>query len=748
MSSEWIVLEGCRENNLRQVSLRIPKGKITVFAGVSGSGKSSIVFDTIAQEAGRQLNETYSNFVRLFLPRYSQPDADSIAHLSPAIVVDQSRIGGNARSTLGTVTDINPLLRLLFSRFGDPHVGYGNAFSFNDPNGMCPTCEGIGHTVTFDIEKALDMDKSLNEGAILLPGYGPGTIMWKMYAHTGFFDLDRKLSDYSAEEMEKLVNAPSEMVSVPYRDGTVNTAYEGLAVKLLRQNTKTEKERSKKSQESFERFTTMAVCPACEGKRYSQRALSSKIMGLSIYDMTAMQPNELITTLQAYDAPGAEVIVKSLVQRLQNLIDIGLDYMSLTRETTTLSGGESQRVKMVKHLSSSLTGMLYIFDEPSIGLHPSDVHRLNEMLVRLRDEGNTVLVVEHDPDVIRIADHVIEMGPGAGSHGGSVVFAGSYQALCRADTLTSKYLGRRLTLKEHVRAATEAYESQRSSLHNLRDVRLRIPKGVFTAITGVAGSGKSTLVNAVFAKDYPDAIRIDQSPVGANIRSNPATYTGIMDAIRKLFAEANGVSAALFSHNSEGACEVCRGTGKVEINLSFMDKLEVVCEACGGKRYKPEALMHRLEGMTITEVMEKTVEEAMALFTGRDILGKLQSLMTVGLGYMTLGQPLNTLSGGECQRLKLAKELSRKGNIYILDEPTTGLHMSDIEHILAIINKLVDRGNTVVAIEHNLDIIRNADWIVDMGPDGGRKGGEILFEGTPQQLLGCAASRTAQYLLA
>ncbi|MEW8985556.1 MAG: excinuclease ABC subunit UvrA, partial [Bacillus sp. (in: firmicutes)] len=714
--------------------------------GVSGSGKSSIVFDTIAQEAGRQLNETYSSFTRLFLPRYTRPEADEINNLSTAVVVDQKRLGGNARSTLGTITDINPLLRLLFSRFAQPHIGYSNAYSFNDPSGMCPTCEGIGKIITLNIDAAIDMEKSLNEGAILLPGFAPDSWQWKSYAESGFFDNDKKIKDYTKEEFDKLIYAEPEKVVVTYKNSDINTTYEGIAVKFMRQNVKKDKDTSKQGEKKLKEFTTNGICPVCDGRRYNEKVLSSTLNGYSIYDLTSIQLDELMDVLPKIADSKAKPIIDGIMERLKNLCDIGLSYMTLSRETPTLSGGESQRVKMVKYLSSTLTGLMYIFDEPSTGLHPRDVHRLNELLVRLRDKGNTVLVVEHDPDVIKIADYIVDVGPHAGSDGGKIMFCGNYEDFLSSNTLTAKFLNSKNEINPNPRQVSEFLESHNSSLHNLKNISLRVPKGVFTVVTGVAGSGKSTIVNEVFAKDYQDAIRIDQSPVHTNIRSNPATFTGIMSSIRKAFSVANGVDSGLFSYNSTGGCKACGGTGSIELNLSFMDKMEVECSECNGTRYRQDVLQYLYKGKNIVDIMEMSVEEALELFEAKDIRTKLKSLHTVGLGYLSLGQPLNTLSGGECQRLKLAKELNTKGNIYILDEPTTGLHMSDVENILRIIHTLVEKGNTVIVIEHHLDVIRHSDWIIDLGPDGGTAGGEILYEGPPASIVECLRSVTAQYI--
>ncbi|MCL2617881.1 MAG: excinuclease ABC subunit UvrA [Defluviitaleaceae bacterium] len=747
MSQEYIELTGLRENNLKNISLRLPKRKITIFTGVSGSGKSSVVFETIAQESARLLNETLPAFVRGFLPKYSRPDADSILNISPSIIIDQKRIGGNSRSTLGTITDIDPLLRILFSRVGKPYVGGRGCFSFNDTVGMCGDCQGIGRSVALNLDTAIDADKSLNDGAIKLPGYGVGTWLWKFYAHSKFFDCDKKISDYTPDEYHKLVYAKPEKIHLESLDD-LNTTYEGLAERFERTNIRGGGEKSEKTQAKLQAFTRTEPCRTCGGKRYSRAVLSCKIDGRCIADMTAMQVDELIRTISALNIPEAAAVTLSLVQRLQDLVDIGLDYVSLNRETATLSGGESQRVKMVKNLSSGLTDMLYIFDEPSIGLHPRDVHRLNGILTKLRDKGNTVIVVEHDPDVIKIADFVVDMGPQAGSQGGTIMYAGEYAGLAPSGTLTARHLDAPLPIKMSPRGfdPAESFVTKPSSVNNLRNVSVRIPRGVFTVVTGVAGSGKSSLIHQVFAKEHPEAVIIDQGAVSANSRSNPATYTGIMDHIRQEFAEATGANASLFSFNSEGACEVCHGLGYIETDLSYMDTVKNVCEECGGKRFKREVLELTLRGKSIADVMLLTVADASAFFTRKEIRTKLRSIGEVGLGYLTLGQPLNTLSGGECQRIKLAKELNKKGNIYIMDEPTTGLHFSDISNILAIIDTLVNKGNTVVTIEHNLDIIRSADWIIDMGPGAGVHGGEILFEGTPAGLSACERSLTGRFI--
>ena len=728
--TEYIELIHARENNLKNIDLRIPKNKITIFTGVSGSGKSSIVFDTIAQEAGRQLNETFNSFARNFLPKYSRPDIDEIKHLSTAVLINQKKLGGNARSTLGTATDIQALFRILFSRFAEPPLGYANAYSFNDPQGMCPVCQGIGKTITLNIDAAVDVTRSLNEGAILLPNFTVGTWYWKMYAETGLFDPNKPISEYTSEEYDRLLYGKAERINIPSA-GDMNVTYEGIVTRFMRTNVHTEKETTKKTAKVLETYTKMDTCPECQGKRFSHEVLNSKINGYNIYDLTAKELSSLLQILETLDNKERHPLIASIQKRIQDLIDIGLGYMTLTRETSSLSGGESQRVKMVKQLASSLTNMMYIFDEPSTGLHPRDVHLLNDLLKKIRDEGNTVLVVEHDPDVIKVADHIVDVGPYAGSHGGEIMYTGDYDGLLDSGTLTGNYLRHQLPIKKEVRTFSETFISRQSSLHNLKNIRLEIPKGVFTVVSGVAGSGKSTLVNQVFLKDFPESLLIDQNPIHTNKRSNPATFSGIMNNIRKAFGKENQVDAGYFSYNSKGACPECKGMGVIELNLSFMDESEVVYSNCHGKRYDPAVLDYRYRGKNIVEVMDMTIEEALEFFDEKEIQRKLENLEEVGIGYLTLGQPMDTLSGGEAQRLKLANELKTNGQIYILDEPTTGLHMSDVENVIRIINNLVDKGNTVIVIEHNLDVIRSADWIIDLGPEGGSGGGNILYEGIP-----------------
>jgi excinuclease UvrABC ATPase subunit len=744
---EYLEIRGARENNLKNVSLRIPKRKITIFTGVSGSGKSSIVFDTIATEAQRLLNENFSMFIRTFLPRYSQPDADAIENLSMAIVVDQKRMGGGSHSTMGTITDIYAVMRRMFSYFGQPYVGHSNVFSFNDPQGMCPECNGVGRKIGVNLELFLDTSKSLNEGAILFPEYAVDSWDWSLCVQTGLFDNDKPLDDYSDEEMELLLHSKPYKVETTIAGKPIKLTFEGVIDKFSRKYiTQDLKARPERTQKLVTPYITYGPCSLCKGARLSQAALSCKINGYNIAEMSTMEVGDLIHVIREIDDPEAAPIVQTLTQRLQHLIDIGLEYLTLNRETDTLSGGESQRVKIVKHLSSSLVDVMYVFDEPSIGLHPRDVHRLNELLQKLRDKGNTVLVVEHDPDVIKVADHIVDVGPHAGSRGGHVVYEGSYDGLLDADTLTGQHLQKSLPIKDNFRSPTGGLPIKNARVNNLQSVNVDIPVGVLAVITGVAGSGKSSLINQVFLHQHPEAVVIDQSPVGTNIRSNPATYTGIMDDVRKAFATANGVSASLFSFNSEGACENCQGLGVIYTDLAALGEVKSPCEICEGKRFKDEVLEYKLNGKSITDVLAMTVQQALDFFDIKKIVSKLQAMSDVGLDYLALGQPLSTLSGGECQRIKLASELHKDGSIYVMDEPTTGLHKSDIGKLLAIMNRLVDSGNSVIVIEHNLDVIKNADWIIDMGPEGGNKGGRVMFEGTPEELLSATHSLTSEYL--
>jgi len=740
---QFIEIRGARENNLKDVSLDIPKQKITVFTGVSGSGKSSLVFDTIAAEAQRQLNETFTAFVQGFLPSYGQPNVDHIENLNAPIIIDQKRVGGGSRSTAGTYTDIFVLLRLLFSRVGQPYAGPAYAFSFNTPQGMCPECEGIGKTVQIDMNKLLDRTKSLNGGAILHPEFKVGKWMWKGYSMSGLFNNDKPIEDYSESELQAFLYGADLKVSF----GEFGITYEGIVERFTRMYIKKDAAAmSDRNRNIFEQFTTSQTCPLCKGGRLNQAALNCRIADRNIAELSDLEATELVKFLATLSDPVAVKVAARLIERLQHLIDIGLGYLSLSRETSTLSGGESQRLKMIRHLGNSLTNMLYILDEPSVGLHARDVVRLTSLLKVLRDKGNTVLVVEHDPDVIAVADHVVDIGPKAGTHGGEVVFEGSYTALRSAATLTGRFLSQQLPIKQQPRQARGQLTIRNATLHNLKNVTVSVPTGVLTVVTGVAGSGKSTLINDVFLEQYPDAIVIDQSRVTANSRSAPATYTGIMDDIRQTFAKANKVNPSLFSFNSEGSCPNCNGLGVVYTDLAFMEWIVSTCEICEGKRFKPEVLAYLLRDKTISDVLDMTAEDALLFFTEKKIKPILQAMNDVGLGYLKLGQPLSTVSGGEGQRLKLATELHKKGSVYVMDEPTTGLHLSDIGLLMGIIDRLVDAGNTVILIEHHLDVIRQADWIIDLGPEGGRAGGDVLFEGPPQALKGCERSITARFI--
>jgi excinuclease UvrABC ATPase subunit len=741
---EYIEIRGARENNLKDVTLKIPKRKITIFTGVSGSGKSSLVFDTIAAESQRLLNENFSMFVRNFLPRISQPEADEIKNLSMAVIVDQKPLGGGSHSTVGTVTDIASALRLMFSRFGKPYVGYANSFSFNDPAGMCPNCNGIGQKLSLDMDAAFDMNKSISEGAIKLPDYAGDGWYLKIVKASKLFDNDKKLKDFSQKELDDLYH--SKPIKTDAMEG-VALKFEGVVDKFVRKYiTNDVKTMSERTQKTVAPFITMGPCTECHGARLNQKALACKIEGYNIADLSAMQVDKLIGVVKKLETGENHALITTVAERLSNLVEIGLGYLTLDRMTDTLSGGESQRVKMVKHLNGSLVDVMYIFDEPSVGLHPRDVHRLNELLRKLRDQGNTVIVVEHDPDVIKAADHIVDVGPVAGAGGGQVVFEGTYPELLKAKTLTGEHLKDQAPIKKVFRQPSGKLVVEDAHANNLQHVSVTIPTGVFTVVTGVSGSGKSSLIHQVFLKQHTDAIVVDQTPVGTSSRSNPATYIGLMDVIRKAFAKANKVDAGLFSFNSKGACDNCKGAGFLTTNLGFLDDAKTPCDVCGGKRFKDEVLAYKYNGKSITEVLELTMNQANDFFSLPEIAGKLQALNDVGLEYLTLGQPLSTLSGGECQRIKLASELHKKGSIYVLDEPTTGLHISDITRLHQLIDRLVGEGNTVITIEHNVDIIRQADWIIDLGPEGGDKGGQIMFEGTPADLAKSKTALIAEYI--
>jgi excinuclease ABC A subunit len=746
---EFISVTGARENNLRDVSVRVPKRQITAFVGVSGSGKSSLVFDTIAAEAQRQLNETFSAFVRGFLPKLGQPDADLIEGLSMAIIVDQKRLGGGARSTLGTVTDINSFLRLLWSRRSTPHVGYAYAFSFNEPQGMCPGCKGIGRKVQLDHGLFFDRDRSLNEGAILHRDFAVDSWYWHIYAQSGKFDNDKPLRDYTDAEWKLLLWGSDEKVALkgPGRKA-VNMDFEGVEAKFNRLYIQADADSgsSERKRETVARFTTSVRCPDCGGTRLNEAARTATVGGHTLPAVTAMDLHAVHALLPTLSDPDVAPLVREATARVGALIDMGLGYLTLDRETSTLSGGESQRIKMVRHLGSSLVDVMYVFDEPTIGLHPRDVGRMNALLHRLRDKGNTVLVVEHDSDVINAADHVVELGPRAGTDGGRIVYEGDVAGLADSGTLTGEFLHRPITLREEPRTPTGHLRLENATANNLRGFDLDIPLGVLVALTGVAGSGKSTLVREVLVPQHPEAIVVDQSAVATSIRSTPATWTGVMDPIRKLYAKATGVKPGLFSFNSQGACPTCNGLGVLYTDLAFLDGVRSTCTDCHGRRYTEEVLALTVDGRSISDALDMTAEQACEFFTARDIRRRLQAVVDVGLGYLTLGQPLSTLSGGECQRLKLAGRLHEEGNIYVLDEPTTGLHMSDCGHLLTLLDRLVDGGSSVIVVEHNLDVIAHADWVIDLGPDGGDDGGAVVFEGPPYELVRAAGSFTGEHL--
>lgn len=741
---EQIVIRGLRQNNLKNVSLHIPKEKIVVFTGVSGSGKSSIVFDTVAAESQRQMNETYTAFMRGRLPKYEKPKVDFIDNLTATVIIDQSRLGGNARSTVGTISDLYAGLRLLFSRIGTPYIGTASYFSFNNPNGMCKECFGIGKVMTVNVESKIDAEKSWKEGMADLAGFHVGNYYWKRYAESGIIPLDKKYKDFTETERNILLYGAEE------RGGEqLSKKVEGIELYFSRLMLKTSSAEVKDA--TLKKMMSLVEeknCPVCGGKRLNAAALSCKVAGYSIDEMCEMEFIKLRDVLLGIEDKRATTMVEALVASLTRLIDIGLPYLSMNRESSTLSGGEAQRLKLVRYMGSSLTGMTYIFDEPSTGMHPRDVHRMTKLLKSLRDKGNTVLVVEHDKDIISIADEVIDVGPCAGKGGGQILFQGSYEALLLSGTKTGNAMKEEIPVKIKPRTAKEFLPVRNASLHNLKNISVDIPLHIMTVVTGVAGSGKSTLIRDVFAKQYADrVVLVDQSPVTATGRSTPATFLGFFDEIRKLLAAESGKDASLFTFNGAGACPVCKGKGVVVTELVFMDPVTTVCEECNGARYSKEALKHTYHGKNIMEILNMSIGDAYEFFIDNKKISKhLKALIEVGLPYMSLGQPLSTLSGGERQRVKLAKDLDKEGNIYILDEPTTGLHASDITSIMALFEKLVERGNTVIIIEHNLDVMKQADYIIDIGPDGGTAGGKVVFTGTPQEMIENADTITAKYL--
>ncbi|MGA3524719.1 ATP-binding cassette domain-containing protein [Melissospora conviva] len=775
-SHDLIRVRGAREHNLKNVDVEIPKRRLTVFTGVSGSGKSSLVFATIAAESQRMINETYSAFVQGFMPTLSRPDVDLLEGLTPAIIVDQERMGANPRSTVGTATDANAMLRILFSRLAKPHIGSPNAYSFNIPTvkasgaitvdrgpgktktekatfhrlgGMCPRCEGMGTVTDFDLSALYDDSKSLNEGALTIPGYTADGWYGRIFAGSGFLDPDKPISKYSKRELHDLLHKEPTKIKV---DG-INLTYEGLIPKIQKSMLSKDREAMQPHIRAFvERAITFTTCPDCDGTRLSPEARSSKINDKSIADLCAMQISDLADWIRDLDEPSVAPLLAGLQHLLDSFTQIGLGYLSLDRPAGTLSGGEAQRTKMIRHLGSSLTDVTYVFDEPTIGLHPHDIDRMNQLLIKLRDKGNTVLVVEHKPETITIADHVVDLGPGAGTDGGTICFEGPVDKLRGSATTTGKHLDYRARLKDSVRNSSDALQIRGANTHNLRGVDVDIPLGVFCVVTGVAGSGKSSLIHgSVAGRD--GVVVIDQGAIKGSRRSNPATYTGLLEPIRKAFAKANGVKPALFSSNSEGACPTCNGAGVIYTDLGIMATIESTCEDCEGKRFQAAVLDYTLGDRNIAEVLAMSVTEAEAFFAGGEARTPaahkiLDRLADVGLGYLSLGQPLTTLSGGERQRLKLAAQMADKGTVYVLDEPTTGLHLADVEQLLALLDRLVESGKSVIVIEHHQAVMAHADWIVDLGPGAGHDGGRIVFEGTPADLVAGRSTLTGEHLAA
>jgi excinuclease UvrABC ATPase subunit len=773
-SHDLIRVHGARENNLKDVDVELPKRRLTVFTGVSGSGKSSLVFGTIAAESQRMINETYSAFVQGFMPTLSRPEVDVLDGLTTAIIVDQERMGANPRSTVGTATDANAMLRILFSRLGKPHIGSPNAYSFNVPSvkatgaitvergagrtktekasfnllgGMCPRCEGMGSVTDFDLAVLYDEELSLNQGALTIPGYSMDGWYGRIFRGSGFFDPDKPLRKYTKRELHDLLYKEPTKIKV---EG-INLTYEGLIPRIQKSFLSKDVEAMQPHIRAFvERAVTFATCPECAGTRLAEPARNSKIKGISIADACAMQISDLAEWVRNLKEPSVAPLLEKLHHSLASFVEIGLGYLSLDRPSGTLSGGEAQRTKMIRHLGSALTDVTYVFDEPTTGLHPHDVQRMNDLLLRLRDKGNTVLVVEHEPETIAIADHVVDLGPGAGAGGGEVVFEGTVKGLRGSGTLTGRHLDDRAALKEKVRTSTGAMEIRGATAHNLRDVDVDIPLGVLVVVTGVAGSGKSSLVHGSIPAGS-GVVSIDQGAIRGSRRSNPATYTGLLEPIRKAFAKANGVKPALFSANSEGACPTCNGAGVIYTDLAMMAGVATTCEECEGKRFQAAVLDYHLGGRNISEVLAMSVTEAEEFFGDGEARtpaahAVLDRLAQVGLGYLTIGQPLTTLSGGERQRLKLATHMAEKGGIYVLDEPTTGLHLADVEQLLGLFDRLVDSGKSVIVIEHHQAVMAHADWIIDLGPGAGHDGGQIVFEGTPADLVEARSTLTGQHL--
>ncbi|WP_112261501.1 ATP-binding cassette domain-containing protein [Lentzea terrae] len=741
-SHDVIQVRGARENNLADVSLDVPKRRLTVFTGVSGSGKSSLVFGTIAAESQRMINETYTAFLQSFMPPIGRPDVDALHNLSAAIIVDQERMGANSRSTVGTATDAHTMLRIVFSRLGQPYVGTSGAFSFNLPDGMCPACEGLGKVTTIDVDAIVDRSKSLNDGAIDAPNYGVGTWYWQVLANSGLYPADKPIAEFTEQELHDFLYKPTTKLNI----GGTNVTYDGLIAKLQRTVLSKDRESMQPHVRAFvDRAVTFATCSDCNGARLNKAALNSKIRGVNIADCCAMQISDLAQFVHDIDDPSVAPLLATLRNTLDSLVEIGLGYLSLDRESATLSGGESQRVKMVRHLGSSLTDITYVFDEPTVGLHPHDIQRMNNLLLRLRDKGNTVLVVEHKPETIEIADHVVDLGPGAGVHGGHVCYSGDVAGLRTSGTLTGRHLDHRAKLRPQFRSPKGFLSIDGARTNNLKDVSVDLPLGVLTVVTGVAGSGKSSLIHGSL-RGRSGVVTVDQSAIRGSRRSNPATYTGLLDSVRTAFAKANGVKAALFSANSEGACENCKGIGLVYTDLAMMAGVATVCEKCEGKRFTPEVLRYTLRGKNISEVLGMSVAEALSFFPSGQAHAVLSRLNDVGLSYLSLGQPLTTLSGGERQRLKLAIHMAEKASTYVLDEPTSGLHLADVDQLLGLLDQLIDAGNTVIVIEHHLAVMAHADWIIDLGPGAGHDGGQVVFTGTPGELVSGSDTLTAQHL--
>lgn len=741
-----ITITRASENNLKDVSLQIPKRKITVFTGVSGSGKSSLCLDTIAAESRRELNETFPTFIQQYLPKYGRPKVEHIENMPVTIVIDQKKPAANNRSTVGTYTDIYALLRLLFSRVGKPFVGYSDTFSFNHPSGSCPRCDGLGQVTELDIHKLVDFNKCLNdEDVIHFPTFTTGAWRWKRYAYSGLFDLNKKIKDYSKEELDMFLYSPQIRLKNPPSNWPKSAKFEGMFPRMYRSIITTKE--GKRQQKVLDQMVSTFECPECHGMRVNERVRSCKINGLNIADVVEMPITESVKFIAAIDDPLAVDLKRELVRRLQALCDIGLGYLSLSRGTGTLSGGEAQRIKIAKYINSALTDMAYVLDEPSVGLHPQDINRLKKSLYHLRDHGNTVLIVEHHREIIAMADHIVDMGPHAGSHGGEIMFEGSYQDLLKSDTITGRMLRSTSEMKPQVRQPQGFLHIEDATLHNLKHLTVDVPMGVLTVIAGVAGSGKSSLMEVFQNQCDKETIFIGQKNIGINLRSTPATYLDISDTIRKLFAQANHSNIQQFSFNSKGGCPACGGKGVIVSDMAFMESIETVCDVCHGTRYNAEVLEYKYKGKNIAEVMGLSVEEAIDFFEGQPFQPQLQALAKVGLGYLHLNQTMTTLSGGELQRVKLASYLHRKGEIFIIDEPTDGLHLDDIHKLLTLFNEMTDAGNTLILIEHSLDVMKQADYIIELGPGGGEAGGQLLFAGTPKQMLHSEQSVTKPYIL-